>query len=68
VHSRQSFGFGAAHTRANFERPSVRTLARWTAPLGGPVESTPAVVDGTVYIRNDDGVTAHDRARYPTVR
>ena len=46
----QSFGFDAAQTRFTTETANPSTLAaRWTATLGGPSESTPAVVDGTVY-------------------
>src|SRR6476659_6256628 len=53
----QSFGFDAAQTRFNPETAAPSALAvRWTSTLGGPAESTPAVVDGTVYVGDDGGI------------
>src|SRR5947209_2865679 len=51
----QSFGFDAGQTRLNPEGTAPSTLTkRWAAPLGGQVRSTPAVVDGVVYVGNDN--------------
>ena len=51
----QSFGFDAAQTRFNTEDNAPSALdARWTASLGGQVDSTPAVVDGVVYVGDLD--------------
>jgi outer membrane protein assembly factor BamB len=47
-------GFNPAETVLDVSNVS-RLHVIWSVPTGGPIESSPSVVDGTVYIGSDDG-------------
>jgi len=55
------YGYGPSHTRVNSTETAInptnaRTLAaRWRGPTGGPVQTSPAVAGGIVYVGSDDG-------------
>lgn len=55
-----TFGFGPQHTRFNTDEHTLATanVSRlaldWAFPTGGQINSSPAVVDGNVYIGSDD--------------